>query len=151
MLSVAVLIADLIPEETARQIRRITAGRELQTFNDHLHHVDNPELAEIVSILPAETAYQTVRTAARLDFDASDILTVAANAVTLSARSPKGQERRLRDNPDRARPAPGREAPRLAGTSFPHPPLSSSASSVLTGSGSRSRPSASVSRRSAHR
>ena len=120
MLNVAVLIADLLPDETARQIRRITAGRELQTFDDQLHHVDNPELPQIARVLPADTAFQTVRTAARLDFDVSDVLTVVANAVTLNARSPKGQERTLRDNPDRTRPAPDREAPRLAGTSFPH-------------------------------
>ena len=124
MLNVAVLIADLLPEETARQIRRITAGRELQTFDDQLHHVDNPELAEIARILPADTAYQTVRTAARLDFDVSDVLTVVTNAVTLDARSPKGQEPALRDNREHNRPALCPEASRLAGTSLPIPPLS---------------------------
>ena len=151
MLNVAVLIADLLPDETTRQIRRITAGRELQTSDDQLHHVDNPELPQIARILPADTAFQTVRTAAKLDLDVSDVLTMVANAVTLSARSPKGQERALRDNPDRTRPAPGREAPRLAGTSFPHPPLSPHASAVSTGSGFHSRPPASALRRPAHR
>ena len=34
------------------------------------------------------TAFQTVRTAANLDFDVSGVLTMVANAVTLSARSP---------------------------------------------------------------
>ena len=151
MLNVAVLIADLLPDETTRQIRRITAGRELQTSDDELHDVDNPELPQIARILPADTAFQTVRTAAKLDFDVSDVLTMVANAVILSAGSPKGQERALRENPDRTRPAPSREAPQLAGTSFPHPPLSPHASAVSTGSGSHSRPSASVLRRPAHR
>ena len=44
MLNAAVLIADLLPAETAQQIRRITAGRELRTFDDLLNPVDNPEL-----------------------------------------------------------------------------------------------------------
>ena len=61
-------------------------------------------------VLPADTTFQTVRIAAKLDFDVSDILTMVANAVTLSARSPRGQERTLRDNPV-TRPAPDREAP----------------------------------------
>jgi len=50
-------------------------------------------------VLPAGTAFQAVRTAAKLDFDVSDVLTMVANAVTLSACSPRGQERTLRDNP----------------------------------------------------
>ena len=77
--------------------------------------MDNPELAEIVRVLPADTAYQTVRTAAKLDFDVSDVLTVVANAVTLGARSPKGQEPALRDTRERTRPALRPEASRLAG------------------------------------
>ncbi len=151
MLKVAVLIAGLLPGGTARQIRSITAGRELQIFDDQLRHVDNPELAEIVQVLPAETAYQAVRTAAKLDFDVSDVLTVVANAVTLGARSPKGQEPALRDTRERARPALRPEASRLAGTSFPIPPLSPPAGAVRTGSGSRPRPQASAPRRTARR
>jgi DNA primase len=138
MLNVAALIADLLPDDTVRQIRRITAGRELQTFDEQLHHVDNPELPQIARVLPADTAFQTVRTAAKLDFDVSDVLTMVANAVTLNARSPKGQERTRRDNPDR-QSAPDREAPRLAGTGFPHPPLSPHASAAFTESRSRLR------------
>ena len=150
MLNVAVLIADLLPDEAARQIRRITAGRELRTLDDQLRHVDNPELPQIARVLPADTAFQAVRTAARLDFDVSDVLTVVANAVTLNARSPKGQERTLRDNPDRTRPAPDREAPRLAGTGFPHPPLSPHASAAFEESGSRLRAAGNCLRRSSH-
>ncbi len=66
-----------------------------------------PVRGQIACVLPADIAFQTVRTAAKLDFDVSDILTVVANAVTLSARSPRGQERTLRDNPDPARARPG--------------------------------------------
>ena len=150
MLNVGVLIADLLPDEAARQISRITAGRELRTFDDQLRHVDNPELPQIARVLPADTAYQAVRTAARLDFDVSDVLTVVANAVTLNARSPKGQERTLRDNPDRTRPAPDREAPRLAGTGFPHPPLSPHANAAFAESGSRLRAAGNCLRRSSH-
>jgi len=61
-------------------------------------------------ILPADTAFQTVRAAAKLGFYVSDVLPMAANAAALSARSPRGQERTLRDNPDLTRSAPDREA-----------------------------------------
>jgi len=44
----------------------------------------------------------------KLDFDISDVFTMVANAVTLIAFSPRGQERTLRDNPDLTRPAPDR-------------------------------------------
>ena len=37
-------------------------------------------------VLPAGTAFQAVRTAAKLDFDVFDVFTMAAGAVTLSAR-----------------------------------------------------------------
>jgi len=47
------------------------------------------------------------RTAAGLYFDVSDVLPMVANAVTLSARSPRGEERTLRDTPH--------QAPRLTG------------------------------------
>ena len=70
-----------------------------------------PVRGRITRVLPAATTFQTVRTAARLDFDASDVLIMVANAVTLSARLPRGENRTLRDNPDLTRPAPDREAP----------------------------------------
>ena len=59
-----------------------------------------PVRGHITCVLPADIAFQTVRTAAKLDFDVSDVLTMVANAVALSARSPRGQKRTLRDNPD---------------------------------------------------
>jgi hypothetical protein len=70
-----------------------------------------PVRGQITRVLPAATAFQAVRTAAKLDLDVSDVLTRVANAVTLSARSPRGQKRTLRDNPDLTRPAPDWEAP----------------------------------------
>ena len=70
-----------------------------------------PVRGQITRVLPADTAFQTVRTASKLDFDVSDVLTMVANVVTLSARSPRGQERTLRDNSDLTRPAPDWEAP----------------------------------------
>ena len=151
MQQVAVPIADLLPEETVWHIRRITADRELQIVDDQLRHVANPELAEIVRILPADTAYQIVRTAAKLDFDVSDVLTAVANAVTLGARSPKGQQPALRDTRERTRPALRPEPSWLAGTSFPLPPLSPPADAARTRSGSRPRPQSSAPRRTARR
>ena len=68
-----------------------------------------PVRGQITRVLPAATAFQTVRTAAKLDFDIR-VLTRVANAGTLSARSPRGQKRTLRDNPDLTRPAPDWEA-----------------------------------------
>ena len=59
-----------------------------------------PVRGRITRVLPADTAFQTVRTAAKLDLDVSKSLTRVANAVTLSARFPRGQKRTLRDNPD---------------------------------------------------
>ena len=69
-----------------------------------------PVRGRITRALPAATAFQTARTAAKLDFDVSNVLTIVANAVTLSARFPRGQKRTLRDNPDLTRPAPDGEA-----------------------------------------
>ena len=65
-----------------------------------------PVRGQITRILPAATAFQAVRTAAKLDLDVSEVLTRVANAGTFSARSPRGQKRTLRDNPDLTWPAP---------------------------------------------
>jgi hypothetical protein len=71
--------------------------------------VANPELPEIARVLPADTAYQTMRVAERLGFtDYSDVLAEVANAVTRDAARP-------------GNPAAHR-APQLAAGSFPHPP-----------------------------
>jgi len=109
MRSVAIVIADLLPPESAQAIRRITGDKELTVLDEHMRPVANPELPELARALPAETAYQIARTAERLGFtDYSDVLAEVANAVTRKAARPKALERN--------------EAPRLAGASFPKGP-----------------------------
>jgi antitoxin component of RelBE/YafQ-DinJ toxin-antitoxin module len=75
-----------------------------------LHRNGIPVRGQITRVLPAATAFQTVRTAAKLDLDVSKSFTMVANAVALSARFPRGQERTLRDNADLTRAAPDSEA-----------------------------------------
>ena len=69
-----------------------------------------PVRGQITRVLPAATAFQTVRTAAKLDLDVSKSLTMVANAVTLSARFPRGQKRTCATILT-TRPAPDWEAP----------------------------------------
>jgi len=108
MRSTATLIADLLPRETAQAIRQITGNAKLQTLDERMQPVTNPALAEIARTLPADSAYQIVRTAERLGFTGcSDVLAEVANAVTRKAARPKGD--------------PYDPAPHLAGKSFPHP------------------------------
>jgi hypothetical protein len=110
MRSVATVIADLLPAKATEAVRQITGDRELATVDEHLQPVVNRELPEIARALPADTAYQITRAAERLGFtDYSDILAEVANALTRKAARPK-------DFPHGA-------APRLAGSSFPHHPL----------------------------
>ena len=110
MRSVAPVIADLLPLETARAIRQITQNKELITLDEYMRSVTNPELPEIARVLPADTAYQIMRTAERLGFtDYSDVLAEVANAIARKAARPKGVS--------------SDTAPWLAGASFPHPPL----------------------------
>ena len=110
MRSVAAVIADLMPPETAEAIRQITQNKELITLDEHMQPVMNPELPEIARALPADTAYQITRTAERLGFtDYSDVLAEVANAAIRTDARPKGNSR---DMP-----------PVLAGSSFPHTPL----------------------------
>ena len=125
MRSTASLIASLLPDDTASQIRGITAGRELQTTDDLLRPVDNPEIPQIARILPAGTSYQIVRTAGKLGFDCTDVLAEVANATTRSAGH---QPRTPHYDQDRSPAAPQPSAARLASTSFPRPPLTPHAS-----------------------
>ena len=122
MRSTASLIASLLPDDTASQIRGITAGRELQTTDDLLRPVDNPEIPQIARILPAETSYQIVRTAGKLGFDCTDVLAEVANATT-RAPPPRTPAPRPAPRPGRSPAAPPPSAARLASTSFPRPPL----------------------------
>ena len=123
MRSTASLIASLLPDDTASQIRGITAGRELQTTDDLLRPVDNPEIPQIARTLPAETSYQIVRTAGKLGFDCTDVLAEVANAITRNTRSAGHQSRGLHYDQVRSPIAPQPSAARLASTSFPRPPL----------------------------
>jgi DNA primase len=110
MRNVATVIADLLPAKAVEAIHQVTNNKELTTVDEHMQPVVNPELPEIARVLPADTAYQITRTAERLGFtDYSDVLAEVANAVTRKITHPKGV---LYD-----------AAPRLAGSSFPHPPL----------------------------
>ena len=56
MRSAASLIASLLPDDTASQIRDITAGRELQTTDDLLRPVDNPEIPRSPASCPPTPA-----------------------------------------------------------------------------------------------
>ena len=121
--SAASLIASLLPDGTASQIRDITAGRELQITDDLLRSVDNPEIPQIARILPADTSYQIVRAAGKLGFDCTDMLAEVANATTGNSRSDGYQPRTPHNGRDCSPPAPQPSAPRLASASFPQPPL----------------------------
>jgi DNA primase len=125
--STASLIASLLADDTASQIRGITAGRELQTTDDLLRSVDNPEIPQIARTLPAETSYQIVRTAGKLSFDCTDVLAEVANVITRDTRSAGHQSRGLHYDQVRSPIAPQPSAARLASTSFPRPPLASQA------------------------
>ena len=131
MRSAASLIASLLPDDTASQIRDITAGRELQTTDDLLRPVDNPEIPEIARILPADTSYQIVRAAGMLGFDCTDMLAEVANATTRSTGSVGHQLCSPHNDQGRSPAAPQSSAARLASTSFPRPPLTPQASPGL--------------------
>ena len=141
MRAAATLIATLLPDGIASQIRGITAGRELQTTDELLRPVDNPEISQIAAILPAETTYQTVRAAGKLGFDVVDVLAEVANAATRST-APAGHHPRA-PHPGQSH---GADATRpsvagLASTSFPRLPLTSH-----TTPGPATRPAASPAR-----
>jgi DNA primase catalytic core len=110
MRSAAIIIADLLPIDTARTIRQITADKELMTLDEDMNPVVNAELLEIARAIPADAAYQTIQVAERLGFtEYSDILAEVANAVIRKAVRP---DSRPRDGPLD-----------LARSSFPYPPL----------------------------
>jgi DNA primase len=124
MRSAAGLIASLLPDGTASQIRGITQGRELQTTDDLLRPADNPEIPQIARILPADTSYQIVRAAGRLGFDCTDVLAEVANTATRDSRS-AGHPHNGRDC---GQAASQLSTTGLASISFPHPPLTSQVS-----------------------
>jgi DNA primase len=110
MRSLAAVIADLLPAETAREIRRIIGNQELATLDVHMQSVANPALPQIARALPADAAFQIAQTAERLGFtDYSDVLAEVANAITRKTAIPDGNS-----------PA---TASALVGHGFPHSPL----------------------------
>ena len=123
MRSTAALIAGLLPPGSTGQFRQVTRDRELQMVDDLLRPVACPELTEIARRLPADTAYQIMRTAGRLGFEASDVLAEVVNTVTRTARAPQAGRRDLRNDLDCGHPGVHVTPARLAGTSFPRPPL----------------------------
>jgi DNA primase len=123
MRSTAALVAGRLPSQIAAQISQFTEGRDLVLLDDMLHPVDNPQLPRIARVLPADAAYQVMRTAGLLNFDASEVLAEVANAVTRGIRFPKGQRRALLDLPIVPRLDRDPAAPVLASGSFPRAPL----------------------------
>ena len=88
MRSAAFLIVSTLPSETADQIRQITNGRHLETLDEYLHHVANPELPVIARILPSDVICQILRVTQRLDTDHSEVTAAVANAVTGNTAAP---------------------------------------------------------------
>ena len=131
MRSAASLIASLLPDDSAIQIYDITAGRELQITDDLLRPVDNPEIPQIASILPADTSYQVMRAAGKLGFDCTEMLAEVANATTRNSHSAGRQPDAQSNDQGRSPAAPQPSAARLASTSFPRPPLTPQASTEL--------------------
>jgi len=140
MRSTAALIAELLPGQAAKQISQLTGGRKLVLFDNLANPVEIPALPRIAAALPAETAYQVVRAAAKLGFDATEVIAEVANTVTRDARSPKGRAPARHGTHERARPVPGPEPARLAGAGFPLPPLSPPGDAVLADSVPHPRP-----------
>jgi DNA primase len=109
MRSVAAVIADLLPAETAQAIQRITGNQELITVDEQMRPVANPALPQIASELPADAAFQITRTAERLGFtDYSDVLAEVANAVVRKTANSKGNSCQA--------------TPELVEANFPRPP-----------------------------
>jgi DNA primase len=122
MISGASLIAELLPPDSADQIRVITQNREIQTIDELLRPVYSSELSQIAPILPADTAYQIARIADRLGCDACDVLAEVANTITRRPHPPKGPGVTQLPSPGDIESACPPTAAQLARTSFPRSP-----------------------------
>ena len=151
MHSTAALIAELLPAQAAKRISQLTEGRKLVLVDDLANPVEIPELPRFAAALPAETAYQVVRAAVKLGFDATEVIVEVANTVTRDARSPKGRALARHGTRERARPVPGPEPARLAEASFPLQPLAPPDGAGPDVTSRVPRPQASALRRSARR
>jgi len=128
MRSTATLIAGLLP---------------LQPLDDLLRSVTSRDLTQTARGLPADTAYQIMRTADRLGFEASDVLAEVVNAASRTERSPRAGRRDLGHGIGRGHPAANATPARLASSSFPRPPLVRRGATAAT---SASRPPAPANR-----
>jgi DNA primase len=99
-------IAALMPPAARDQIRQITGNRELRTTDDMDGPAEIPGLGAITALIPADTAYQMVRTATQLGTDLTDVLTETASVIAATPEQPP---------------------PSAAAASFPRPPLASQA------------------------
>jgi DNA primase len=135
MRSTAAVIAQLLP---------------CQTLDDLLRPVADPDLAQIARGLPADTAYQVMRTADALGFEASDVLAEVVNAASRTACSPKAGRRDLHHGMGRGHPAAQATPARLASSSFPHPPIVRQGAAVPAASAFRP-PASAIRLRSAQR
>ena len=122
MRSAAMLIASLLPSETADHILQVTGGHHLTMLDDDLHPVENPELPAIARLLPANAACQIVRVANRLETDASEATAAVANAVSKAAAIPKRPAARGHQNEPGRRPIIRTDTnpARLAAVGFPN-------------------------------
>jgi DNA primase len=126
-----------------RSTAALIAGQlPLPTSDDLLRPVASPELTQIARRLPADTAYQIMRTAASLGFEASDVLAEVISAATQDARFPKAGRRDLRNDLEGGYPTTHATPARLAGSSFPRPPPAQQA--VAAPAASAGRPTASL-------
>lgn len=108
MRSTAALIAALLPPQPIGDLIYTAVGRDL---------------IQTARRLPAVTAYQIMRTAERLGFEASDVLAEVVSAASRTEHSPKAGRRDLRHEVDGGHPAANVTSARLASIGFPRPPL----------------------------
>src|ERR1019366_4304229 len=101
MRGAASLIAGMLPAETAERILEIISGRHLETLNEDLRPIANPELPVIARILPPDAICQIIRVAERLDTEHSEVTTEVANAVAREAQAPKRRAARGNGNEPR--------------------------------------------------
>ena len=142
MRSAASFVAGLLPPETTKQILQITGGRHLETLDEDLHPIADPELPVIARVLPSDAICQIIRVAERLDNDHSEVTAEVANAVAKEADAPKRTAARAhRNDPGRKRSAPVEGQPAsLATASFPASPRTVPTTLTKPSQGRRSPP-----------
>jgi DNA primase len=89
MRSAAQFVASTLLPETARVIRQITSGQEIETLDENLHHIPHPELPMIARLLPAGAACQIARVADRTGSGCDEVTAEVTNAVSKGHELPK--------------------------------------------------------------